>query len=596
MQIFKKLLFLLTPQEQKQASLLLVLVFVMALLDMIGVASILPFMTVLTNPGLIETNHFLKIMFDTSIIFGIENDQQFLFSLGILVFILLVISLSFKALTQYILLRFVTMREYSIGKRLLEGYLHQPYSWFLSRHSADLGKTILSEVQQVIRSGISPCMELIGKGMVTIALITLLVLADPMLAFLVGLTLGGAYIIVYAVVRKLLKRIGDERLENNELRFKAISEAFGAAKEVKVGGLEQTYIRYFSNPALIFSRSLASVLIVSQMPRFILEAIAFGGGLLIILYKMVQTGSFNDAVPIVSLYVFAGYRLMPALQGLYNAFTQLAFISPALNKVYEDLKNLKTSNANQDENILSFNKTISVKNIHYKYPDSSKSILKDINMTIPANSSVGIIGKTGSGKTTAVDIILGLLEPQKGTIEVDGKIINKHNSRAWQRTIGYVPQHIYLADDTVAANIAFGVDVENINQTAVENASKIANLHEFVIDELPQQYQTKIGERGVRLSGGQRQRIGIARALYHNPKLLILDEATSALDNQTEKAVMHAVNNLENKVTIILIAHRLSTVKNCLKIFLIEKGRLKNEGTFDDLIKVNENFRINANN
>jgi ABC-type multidrug transport system fused ATPase/permease subunit len=203
---------------------------------------------------------------------------------------------------------------------------------------------------------------------------------------------------------------------------------------------------------------------------------------------------------------------------------------------------------------------------------------------------------TGSGKTTIVDIILGLLEAQKGTLEIDGQVITEKNSRSWQRSIGYVPQHIYLADDTVAANIAFGVEPKDINRESVEKAAKIANLDEFVIEELPKQYETTIGERGVRLSGGQRQRIGIARALYHNPKVLVLDEATSALDNQTEKAVMDAINNLSKNITIILIAHRLSTVKKCDKIFLLEKGQLKNEGTFEELINIDENFRIRSNN
>ena len=211
-------------------------------------------------------------------------------------------------------------------------------------------------------------------------------------------------------------------------------------------------------------------------------------------------------------------------------------------------------------------------------------------MVIPAKSSIGLIGATGSGKTTTVDIILGLLEPQKGTLEVDGKVISKQNVKSWLRSIGYVPQNIFLSDDTVAANIAFGKDPEDINQNLIENAAKIANLHNFVIDELPKKYQTKIGERGVRLSGGQRQRIGIARALYNKPKVLILDEATSALDDQTERAVMDAVNNLRRNLTIIQIAHRLNTVKNCDIIFKLHRGQLIGKGSYDEIINKNENF------
>jgi len=380
------------------------------------------------------------------------------------------------------------------------------------------------------------------------------------------------------------------------LRFTLVSEAFGAAKEVKVAGLEQTYIKSFSDTARSYAQTVASVQATSQLPRYILEAIAFGGIMLVILHLMVQTGSFNNALPVISLYAFAGYRLMPALQMIYGALTQLTYVGPSLDKLYEDFKNLKPLNSNQDQGVLSLNSTIVLKNIHYNYPNTSRVALKDINLNIPVRSTVGFVGATGSGKTTTVDIILGLLEVQKGTLEVDGQIITKQNSRAWQRSIGYVPQFIYLADDTVAANIAFGVDSKDINQENIEKVSKIANLHQFIIDELPKKYQTTIGERGVRLSGGQRQRIGIARALYHKPKVLVLDEATSALDNLTEQEVMKAVNNLGKDITVILIAHRLSTVKKCDKIFLLEKGELKNEGTFEELIKVNDNFRKTANN
>ena len=269
---------------------------------------------------------------------------------------------------------------------------------------------------------------------------------------------------------------------------------------------------------------------------------------------------------------------------------------PAIDKLTSDIKYLKPLNINFDKGVISLNKEIILKNIFYEYPNASRTALKNINLSISSNSIVGLVGETGSGKTTAVDIILGLLEPQKGTLEIDGKVITKQNSRSWQRSIGYVPQHIYLSDDTIAANIAFGVDSQDINIAAVEKAAKIANLHNFLVDELPKKYETIIGERGIRLSGGQRQRIGIARALYHNPSVLILDEATSALDSLTEKAVMDSINKISKDVTIIIIAHRLNTIKKCDKIFLLEKGQIKNEGTFEELININENFRKSVNN
>ena len=299
---------------------------------------------------------------------------------------------------------------------------------------------------------------------------------------------------------------------------------------------------------------------------------------------MSQKGDFNNALPVISLYVFAGYRLMPALQGVYSSVAQLTFVGPSLNKLHDDLKNIKLSNVKQDQSDLYFNSSITLNNINYSYPNASRKSLKNISLTIPAKTTVGIVGTTGSGKTTIVDIILGLLEPQNGTLEVDNMVINQKNSKTWRKCIGYVPQHIYLADDTISANIAFGVDPINIDNNSVEKVSKIANLHNFVINELPQKYQTKIGERGVRLSGGQRQRIGIARALYHNPKVLVFDEATSALDNDTEKSVIDAVNNLSKDITIIMIAHRLNTVKICDIIFKIENGELVSEGNFNQII------------
>ena len=584
MQTLIKLLSLLTKYERKRAGLLLIMMIIMALLDMIGVASILPFFSVLTNPDIIETNAILKEMFEISNIFGVENNQDFLFALGIAVFIILISSLMFKALTTYAQLRFVLIRGYSISKRLVEGYLHQPYSWFLNQNSNDLGKNILSEVDQVIGGGMHPFMNLISQTLVTIAIVILIIISDPQLALMVSFTLGGAYGLFFYFIRRYLNRIGKKRLKSNEIRFLSISEAFGAVKEVKVSGLEQIYLKHFSNSAEIFARTQISSSILSQLPRFFLEAIAFGGIMLIILYKMTQTGSFNDALPIISLYVFAGYRLMPSLQQIYRSFTTLTFAGPVIDKLYNNKKNLKNVLINKDEEILGFNKSIKLNNLYYNYPNASRTALKDINLNIPAKATVGLIGPTGCGKTTMVDVILGLLEAQKGTLEVDGKIITNQNSRSWQQSIGYVPQHIYLSDDTVADNIAFGVDHKDINQIKIEKVSKIANLHQFVMDELPQKYLTTIGERGIRLSGGQRQRIGIARALYHNPKLLILDEATSALDNETEKSVMNSINNLGNNITIIIIAHRLNTVKNCDIIFKLENGRLVKQGKFEEIV------------
>ena len=355
-------------------------------------------------------------------------------------------------------------------------------------------------------------------------------------------------------------------------------------------------MRKFSKYAKAFAKYQASAQILGQLPRYALEAIAFGGILLVILFYMKQSGSFNEIIPIIALYAFAGYRLMPALQHIYSNITYIRTVGPSLDKMYNDFKNLKTIKYNETKNSLPLKKSISLNNIYYNYPNSPKTTLEDINLNISANTTVGIVGSTGGGKTTTVDIILGLLKPQKGTLKVDDLVVDQSNYRDWQKSIGYVPQDIYLSDETLAANIAFGVNSENISQQSVENASKIANLHDFVNNELPLKYQTVIGERGIRLSGGQRQRIGIARALYNNPKVLILDEATSSLDDITEKTIMEEVNKLSKDITIIMIAHRLSTVKKCDKIYILENGKLKNQGSFNELISDSDLFKEYASN
>jgi ATP-binding cassette, subfamily B, bacterial PglK len=590
--MLKKLLALLTKPERKRAGVLMGMILVMAFLDMLGVASILPFMAVLANPELVQTNAVLNTAFTTSRHIGIHTTEQFLFALGVLVFVLLVTSLAFKALTTYAQTLFALMSEYSIGKRLLEGYLHQPYSWFLNRHSADLGKTILSEVSTVIGNGMLPLMTLMAQSTVALALLILLIIVDPLLALSVGVVLGLAYAGIFAVMSGWLKRLGQARIKANKERFTAVSEAFGATKEVKVGGLEQAYIQRFAKPAEIYARGQATAQVIAQLPRFALEAIAFGGMLLVILYLMAKSGSFAAALPIIALYAFAGYRLMPALQQIYGAFTQLRFAGPALDTLHKDLTSLQAADVQHGHlSPLPLNQAITINHVGYRYPNAPQPALKGIDLTIPAHSTVGFVGATGSGKTTTVDVILGLLEPQEGHLSVDGQPLTAANLRRWQRAIGYVPQHIYLADDSVAANIAFGVNTIDIDPQAVERAAKIANLHEFVVNKLPQGYATAVGERGVRLSGGQRQRIGIARALYHNPRVLILDEATSALDNLTEQAVMEAVNNLGHDITIILIAHRLSTVRQCDQIYLLERGEVKAKGTFFELMENNLDFK-----
>ena len=589
MKTFKKIFDLLSRSERKQVLYLLIMILFMALLDAVGVASIMPFIAVLTNPNFIESNIFIKNLFNYSNAFGVETNEQFLFALGILVFFLLVFSLAFKALLTYFQLRFSSMCQYGLSKRMMERYLNQPYTWFLNRHSADIGKTILSEVGLIISKGLIPIMNIITYGTVSFALLVLLILNDPKFALIACSSLSLTYFFIYRLTRGFLMRIGQERVKANQARFKIVTEAFNAAKELKVGSLEKAFLEKFSVPAKILAQHSAIAGSIGSLPRFALEIIAFGGMLLLILFMMAQN-TFTNVLPLIGLYAFAGYRLIPALQQIYAALTQLRFVSSSLTSIHNDFKSLDTKVIQKSEDTLTLTKSINLKDLYYQYPNSIKTTIKNINLNIPAYSTVGVVGSTGSGKTTIVDIILGLLQAQKGELKVDDIAIDKNNLATWQRSIGYVPQDIFIADDTLASNIAFGIDKKDINQEYVQLAAKIANIHDFV-KKLPNEYQTSVGERGVRLSGGERQRIGIARALYRNPQVLILDEATSALDNLTEQSVMKEIHKIGNNKTIIMIAHRLSTVKKCDIIFYLEKGELKAQGTYEELIKSSEGFK-----
>lgn len=586
----KKILSLLTPSQKKQAFILLVLIFLTAFIDTIGAASILPFVAVLANPQLVETNIFLNTLYQLSSNFGVLNVNQFLILLGGIFFLFLIFNLTIRAFSQYMQTRFSLTSEYNIGMRLIEGYLHQPYIWYLKRNSSDLSKNILSEVNEIIYDTIVPTLNIIAQGILILFLLVLLLFIDITLALILGLIFSISYATLFYFLRKVLSRIGSERLKVNQDRFTSLSEAFGSIKYIKTRGLEKNFIKQFSEPALIYANNQSLAQIINILPRFFFEGLAFGGIILLILFLLARGENFQAIIPIVALYTFVGYRLLPAFQQVYGSITQLRFSGSALDSLCEDLKNLVFDNSPKIGQI-SITKSISLRDVSFYYPNNKYPSLKNINITIPALSKVGIVGATGSGKTTMIDIILGLLEPTEGMLCVDEKIINIQNKRSWQKNIGYVPQEIYLKDSSIALNIAFGLESENINLAALEQAAKIANLHDFIKKELPQQYDTIVGERGNKLSGGQRQRIGIARALYHSPQVIILDEATSALDNFTEKEVMKAIKNLDKDITIIIIAHRLSTVKSCDNIFLLDKGILKAQGTYEELLLRNKDFQ-----
>jgi ABC-type multidrug transport system fused ATPase/permease subunit len=592
----RKVLLLLSGAERRELYLLLLAVLVMASFEVIGIASIMPFMAVVANPEVIATNKHFAAAYG---FLAAGSERIFLIYLGVLVLGLVVITNTISGLTMWLMLRFTTGRMHSLSERLLTKYLSQPYTFFLHRNSAELLKNVLPEVGRVISGVLIPGIHVLARSVVVLFIIGLLLMVDPVLAILVLAVLGSAYGCIYWLVRQKLAAIGQASVEASRQRYRYANEALAGIKDIKLFGREGSFLRRFSGPSWSAARYEAHGQAVAALPRYVLEVVAFGGILIIVLYLLAASGGVGDALPLISLYALAGYRLLPALQMIFSSATQVRFNAPALDELCRDLQDApETAPPFMKEEVverLEVRDKIELKSVHFSYPGTAASVLRDLSLRIPARTSIGLVGATGAGKTTVVDVVLGLLTPDSGVLAVDGQAITSRNRRNWQANLGYVPQSIYLADDTIAANIAFGVPDNQIDHIQVERAARAANLHQFVVGSLPAGYGTVVGDRGIRLSGGQRQRVGIARALYHDPGVLVLDEATSALDGITEGVVMEALRSLAHLKTMIVVAHRVTTLRECDAIYMLAGGKIVCSGTYSELLGSNEEFRAMAN-
>ena len=586
-----KILVLLTKREKQKLVFVLIGMIIAGLFEVLGVGSILPFVSVISNPEIIQTNEYLSLAYN---IFGFSSGSTFIFILGIGVIIFLFISNVARTLSSYMVKRYSAMRNHSFSVRLLQMYISQPYSFFLNKNSSELVKNILGEVNVVIRAFLLPLLEMIKNIIIGIFIIGMLLFVEPILTIIVATILSSLYIFIYYIFRNILKKLGAERLVSNTQRFKYANEVLNGIKSVKVLGRESVFLGLFTKPSKKLCKNQAYSDIIGDVPRYLIETFVFGGILLVILYLFQARDSIQDIIPILSLYIFAGYRLMPAMQKIFKSLTKLKFNTSVVDLIHDHLVNntvVALPGVINDSEKKKFKNELKLENISFSYQGTSEKIIKDQSFSIKANTTVGLVGSTGCGKTTLVDIILGLLEPQEGQILVDDVMINSENRRNWQANLGYVPQSIFLTDDTIASNIAFGVPEDKIDLELVRNVAGIADLSTFIEEELEDKYKTVVGDRGIRLSGGQRQRIGIARALYFNPSVLILDEASSALDGLTEKAIMDSIYKLSHEKTIIMIAHRLTTIKGCDVIYIMDKGIVVDSGTYDELIECNDNFR-----
>lgn len=551
---------ILTPAERRKGVWMLLLVVLMAAAETLGVLSIMPFLSVLGRPAVIHENPWLQRAFSAA---GFAGSRQFIVALGIASICVVIASSAFKVATQHSINRFVHMLRHSISSRLLSRYLRQPYDFFLSRNSSDLSKNILSETDQLLFNLVQPLSQLIAQGAVILAMALLVFFYDPLVALGILLAVSLLYGTIYTLVRKRLARSGAERVMANRSRYQACNEALGGIKDVKITHSVAAYGERFNVSSRLYSRHLATSDTLSQTPLYMVEAVGYTGLILIALLLMLRSGDIGHVLPALGLYGFAAYRLLPAAQIVYRGFAKLKFSSPALDAIHRDLL-LPEPPESSARGTLAPQREIRLSGIRFAYPSTpDRPVLDGFDLAIPANTSLGIAGRSGAGKSTVMDLLLGLLQPQAGTLEIDGVAVDAGNVAAWQRSIGYVPQHIFLLDASVAANIAFGVPEREIDMQAVERAARAAQLHDFIAGELPDGYATFVGERGIRLSGGQRQRVGIARALYRDPPVLFFDEATSALDAQTEEAVNEAIRGLSGDKTIVVIAHKEASLRGC---------------------------------
>lgn len=580
---------LLEATERRHMVKLALAFVVVGIVETAGVASIGPFMAVLVDPQGARDGKVLGVLYR---MIEPSSNQEFVIAVGVFVLAFILVANALSALVLWQSSRFVFGQQHRIAQRLLDHYLRQPYAAFLQRNTSDLVKSLFLTNNQVVAGMLMPAVQSFGRAVVVVLVVVLLAVLDPVLSLSVGVAVGGAYVLIYTNARKYLSKIGRVLTEADKERAKIAGEALNGLREVRMYGAEERYKSRFALPSERYAKAQTASEMVATLPRNALEVVAFGFLLGVTIYLFEKHGNeVRQALPMVALYGFAAYRLMGAVQIVFNGLARIRFNSAALDILVDEFRRSAiTLPAAAEGDTLHMRERIEARRVEFGY-DTDKRVLNGVSLTIAAGTTVGIVGPSGSGKSTFVDLLLGFLEPDDGEIVVDGTPISATNAHRWRANIGYVSQQTFLLDGTIAENIAFGLAADQIDMEAVREAARCAHIHEFV-EELGEGYQTVVGERGARLSGGQRQRIAIARALYRTPPVIVLDEATNALDNVTEARVSEAVHELRGSKTVIMIAHRLKTIRECDRILVFSEGGIVGDGTYSELMASCEAFRL----
>lgn len=573
---------LLSPNERGRVLSFLPLMVLSALVEMASVAAVIPFLSLLADPSSASS---VPVVGDLLGRWGGDDPARALRLTGLALAVAVVAANALLIFSNWWLFKFIWSLNHNLSSRLLRQYLSLPYSFMLTRNTADMSNKVMVEVQRLTDDGYRSAIELITRVPVVATLVAFLFVLDPITATIAIVTLAAVYGLIFVGTRRYLRRIGAASVLANRARMKAVNEALGGFVDLRVAGREQSAQRRYLIESLKYSRMQTTSQAISALPRYALEAIAVAG-LVLISSSITSQGEVNSALPTLGAFAFAALRLMTPMQVLFYAGARMRYATGPLEAIEEDFQVSAPLEPVTEEGppSLTFEAGIKLDGIGFSYSGGKKA-LTDVSLTLSKQKMLAIVGRTGSGKTTLVSVLLGLITPSEGTISVDGVAVTPENLRAYRRLFGYVPQSIYLVDDNIRRNVALGIADAEIDEARVRIACEQAQINDFIETELPAGYDTLVGERGVRLSGGQRQRIGIARALYHQPQILVFDEATSALDVHTEQRVYDALSELARTFTVITIAHRLNTVAHADQAVVMEHGRIAAAGAPHELIK-----------
>lgn len=583
--IIRKFSKILNKQQKVRVIIIAIMMVIGAFLETLGVGLILPLVSAITTPDIITTNKYAGLVCE---IFDLHATRTFMIVvIAALIFVYIFKNL-YLFLEYYVQYRFICNNRFAVQSRLMEVYLHRPYEYFLNAESGEIVRVVTIDTNNTFNL-LSTVLSFFTEGVVSAALIAAIIITDPFMAFLLAAVLGGMMFLIGKLIKPVLRRAGLKYQKNAAKMNKWLLQAINGIKEVKVAEKEDFFLEQFSKygKRAIDSEKQNSVL--GTVPRLSIEAFGISAMLAVIAILMWKGREIDTMLPQLSAFAMAAVRLMPSVNRMSSALNSMSYQEPALDKMLEHLSvaerwendsvqegvgHVEIGRVDTDAHI-HLDQAIELSDIVFTYPNADHTVLDHANMLIPVGKSIGVVGASGAGKTTAIDILLGLLQPQDGEVLADGVNIQDDYS-GWLAHLGYIPQMIFMLDDTIRANVAFGIDASEVDEKQVWKALEEAQLKEFV-QSLPKGLDTTIGERGVRLSGGQRQRIGIARALYTDPELLIFDEATSALDNETEAAIMESINALHGRKTMIIIAHRLTTIEECDIVYRVENGQIVQE-------------------